>query len=302
MGAAPTGPDPIASQAGAVRVRQNELARRWLVAITESFETESSLVGFGLRDAEPVVLKVVKKPCDEWRSGEIARAFGGRGMVRVLEHDDGAALFERIIPGTALVEVTKDGRDTAATEILADVIASMSPDAAPSWCPTVSDWARGFTWYIDSGDTQIPASLVHRASEIYTELCETQRGARLLHGDLQHYNVLRDHHRGWLAIDPKGVVGEVECEVGALLRNPAELPAILSNPATIEQRIRTLSSRLGLDAGRALRWGFAQAVLSAIWYLEDGYAIDASSPSLQLARAIDAMFGSVGGQTPFASI
>jgi len=302
MGAAPTGPDPIASQAGAVRVRQNELARRWLVAITGSFETESSLVGFGLRDAEPVVLKVVKKPCDEWRSGEIARAFGGRGMVRVLEHDDGAALFERIIPGTALVEVTKDGRDTAATEILADVIASMSPDAAPSWCPTVSDWARGFTWYIDSGDTQIPAPLVHRASEIYTELCETQRGVRLLHGDLQHYNVLRDHHRGWLAIDPKGVVGEVECEVGALLRNPAELPAILSNPATIEQRIRTLSSRLGLDAGRALRWGFAQAVLSAIWCLEDGYAIDASNPSLQLARAIDAMFGAVGGQTPFASI
>jgi len=30
--------------------------------------------------------------------------------------------------------------------------------------------------------------------------------------------------------------------------------------------------------------------------------IDASNPSLQLARAIDAMFGSVGGQTPFASI
>ena len=292
----------VTARATDVRNRCQDLARRWRVAVTESSETESSLIAYGERDREPVVLKVVKKPCDEWRSGEVAQAFGGRGMVRVLEHDDGAALFERIVPGTALVEVTMDGRDTAATEILADVIASMSPDAAPSWCPTVSDWARAFTWYVDSGDTQIPAPLVRRASEIYSELCETQRGARLLHGDLQHYNVLRDQRRGWLAIDPKGVVGEVECEVGALLRNPAELPAILSNPATIEQRVRTLSSRLGLDAGRVLRWGFAQAVLSAIWYVEDGYAIDASNPSLHRARAIDAMLGSVGGQTPFGSL
>jgi streptomycin 6-kinase len=156
----------------------------------------------------------------------------------------------------------------------------------------VRDWGRGFARYAGRGDSQIPASLVARASDLFAELCETQGPTRLLHGDLQHYNVLRDHHRGWLAIDPKGVVGEGEYEVGALLRNPVELPAILSNPATIEQRIRTLSSRLNLDAGRVLRWGFAQAVLSAIWYVEDGYVIDASNPSLQLARAIDAMFGS----------
>ena len=243
------------------------------------------------------MLKVVKREGDEWRSGEIVHAFGGRGVVRVLEYEDGAALLERIVPGTNLVELTRADHDDAATEATAEVIAAMAPNAAPPWCPTVSDWAQSFTWYSDSGDAQIPAPLVRRASEIYTELCETQRGARLLHGDLQHYNVLRDHHRGWLAIDPKGVVGEVEYEVGALLRNPVELPAILSNPATIEQRIRTLSSRLNLDAGRVLRWGFAQAVLSAIWYVEDGYVIDASNPSLQLARAIDAMFGSVRGLT-----
>ena len=253
-------------------------------------DTETSLLVFGRRGGEPVVLKVVKREGDEWRSGEIVHAFGGRGVVRVLEYEDGAALLERIVPGTNLVELTRGGHDDAATEAIAEVIAAMAPNAAPPWCPTVSDWAQSFTWYSDSGDAQIPAPLVRRASEIYTELCETQRGARLLHGDLQHYNVLRDHHRGWLAIDPKGVVGEVEYEVGALLRNPAELPAILSNPATIEQRIRALSSRLNLDAGRLLRWGFAQAVLSAIWYVEDGYVINASNPSLQLARAIDAMF------------
>jgi len=285
----------VTANAAGVHDRYEELRRRWRVTATESFETESSLVAFGECDGEQVVLKVVKGPGDEWRSGEVARAFGGRGMVRVLEYDDGAALFERIVPGTALVEMTRESRDAAAAEILADVIASMSPNAAPSWCPTVSDWARGFTWYVDSGDTQIPAPVVRRASEIYTELCGTQRATRLLHGDLQHYNVLRDQHRGWLAIDPKGVVGEVEYEMGASLRNPAGMPAIFANPTTIEKRVITLSTRLGLDAGRVLRWGFAQAVLSAIWHVEDGYAVDAANAPLQLARAIDSMFGSVGG-------
>ena len=291
MGDAPAGQNPIANQTEDVRLRRDDLAHRWLVTVAESFETESSLIAFGLRDAEPVVLKVVKQPCDEWRSGEVASAFGGRGMARVLEYEEGAALFERIVPGTELVELVRQGNDAAATEILADVIASMSPNAAPSWCPTVHDWARGFTWYVDSGDTQIPAPLVHRAAEIYTELCATQRTTRLLHGDLQHYNVLRDQHRGWLAIDPKGVVGEVEYEMGAMLRNPLELPAILSKQAGIEQRIGILCDRLGLDAGRALRWAFAQAVLSAIWGVQDGYVVDSRSGPLRLARTIDAMFG-----------
>jgi streptomycin 6-kinase len=43
--------------------------------------------------------------------------------------------------------------------------------------------------------------------------------------DLHHYNVLSDSGRGWLAIDPKGLVGEVEYEVGAAIRNPIDAMA-----------------------------------------------------------------------------
>jgi streptomycin 6-kinase len=235
------------------------------------------------------VLKVAKQQGDEWRSGEIAHAFGGRGVVRVLEYEDGAALLERSVPGTNLVELTKGGHDDAATEAIAEVIAAMAPNAVPSWCPTVSDWGRGFARYMESADARIPAALVGRARDLYAELCETQGPSRLLHGDLQHYNVLRDDERGRLAIDPKGVVGEVEYEVGALLRNPGELPDLLTDPATIERRIGMVSSRLGFDANRVLRWGFAQAVLSAIWMVEDGYWVDASIPVLRLARVLGGM-------------
>ena len=46
---------------------------------------------------------------------------------------------------------------------------------------------------------------------------------------------------------------------------------------------------LGLDAGRVLRWTFAQAVLSAIWSVEDGEALAPDAPILELARAAESL-------------
>jgi streptomycin 6-kinase len=118
------------------------------------------------------------------------------------------------------------------------------------------------------------------------DLYASQRDVRLLHGDLQHYNVLFDSDRGWLAIDPKGVIGEVEYEIGASLRNPIEKPELFASPDAVERRLRCFEAKLKLDYDRMLAWGFAQAVLSAIWSVEDGFAVDAGNPSLKLANAI----------------
>ena len=112
---------------------------------------------------------------------------------------------------------------------------------------------------------------------------------RLLHVDLQHYNVLFDSSRGWVAIDPKGVVGELEYEIGAALRNPIERPELFLSRPTIERRLKQFTSKLNLDFERMLAWSFAQAVLSAIWEIEDGFAVDATNPSLRLAKAIQSM-------------
>jgi streptomycin 6-kinase len=97
---------------------------------------------------------------------------------------------------------------------------------------------------------------------------------------------LFDSDRGWLAIDPKGVIGEVEYEIGASLRNPYEKPELFASPETVERRLRCFEAKLKLNYDRALAWGFAQAVLSAIWSVEDGFAVDAGNPSLRLANAI----------------
>lgn len=270
--------------------RVEERISEWNIRVEETLETGSSIVVFGRRGDQPVVLKVLRQQGDEWRSGEVLKVFNGNGTVRVYEYIEGAVLLERLTPGTPLTTLALNGKDDEATEIIADVIQRMSqsPKAAEAFA-TVHDWGKGFERYLASGDNQIPNDLVEKAQHVYIDLCSSEKDVRLLHGDLQHYNVLFDHERGWIAIDPKGVIGEVEYELGAALRNPYEKPELFASPETIEGRIKHLKATLKLDADRVLRWGFSQAVLSAIWSVEDGFAVDSNNPSLILANVMRSM-------------
>lgn len=266
--------------------RLQNYAREWRLVIKASFETETSVISFVSRDGQSLVLKVIKQEGDEWRAGEVLSAFDGKGVVRVFEHTGGAMLLERLQPGTSLSNVVVNGRDEEATDILAGVIDTISPRTAPTDCLSVEDWGKGFQRYFATGDRRIPHSLVESAQQLFSDLCVSQQKERLLHGDLHHYNVLFDSERGWLAIDPKGVIGELEPEIGAILRNPVERPDLFLSPTTIDRRVKQFTTGLKLDSRRVIQWAFAQAVLSAIWDIEDGHEFDAMNSALKLAKVM----------------
>lgn len=264
-------------------------AKQWEVSIDRSLETHGSLIGFGSRGGTPLVLKISKKVGDEWHSGDVLRAFDGDGVVKVYESDGGAVLLERLVPGDELVELVRRGEDDRATQILAQVMRKMAGHEPLTVCPTTHDWAGGFDRYLQTNDSQVARDLVKEAGDLYRRLANSQQRPMLLHGDLQHYNVLFDENRGWVAVDPKGVVGELEYEVGAILRNPVEQPELFTSPLVIERRLRTLTDALDLDYQRALQWSFAQAVLSAIWDIEDGFPVSPDHHALRLAQSIQTL-------------
>jgi streptomycin 6-kinase len=266
--------------------RLEGLARNWLVEIDHRLETPTSILAFGTRLGESVVLKAAKIHDDEWRSGEVLAAFGGIGAARVMEHVEGAVLMERAVPGDVLARMSLDGHDDEATRMLAELIASMRPRMLDK-VTTVRD--HGAALERCAGDESLGPELLQRAKTEYAALCASQGRPCLLHGDLHHYNVIRDAKRGWLAIDPKGLVGELEYEVGAALRNPYERPELLADPATIKRRIRCFETELALDGNRILRWAFAQAVLAAAWELEEGQPLGPESPWIALAQVTHRM-------------
>jgi streptomycin 6-kinase len=260
--------------------------RAWGVSIERTIPTDTSLIVHGRRGDRPVVLKVVKEPGDEWLCGEIAAKFGGRGVVQVYEHMAGAALFEKLDPGEPLAALTLAGRDDEATDILAMLLGRMAPGDPPEGCATVEQWGEGFVRYLSSGDERIPHTLLEPAHRIFRDLCRTERNPALLHGDLHHYNVLSDRARGWCAIDVKGVVGELEYELGAALRNPIDRPDLFASLEIVERRLDHFGLALGIDTSRARGWCFAQAVLAAIWSVEDGGGDAERDAALTLARVL----------------
>ena len=273
--------------------RLDERIRAWKITVERFLETDRAVLVFGRRLQEAVVLKVVRHPGDEWASGDVLAAFAGNGVVRALDHVGGAVLLERLDPATPLGRMALNEDDDRATAVLAEVINRMAPRSPVSRVPSVGAWALSFDRYLAGGDHHVSRSLVESARRVYLQLCASQSAPRLLHGDLHHDNVVLDADRGWVAIDPKGVVGELEYEVGAALRNPCARPGLFAEPAIIERRVARFSRALQRDAGRMLGWAFAQAVLATIWELEDDRILEAGKGWIALAQAIRPMLAGV---------
>jgi streptomycin 6-kinase len=105
-----------------------------------------------------------------------------------------------------------------------------------------------------------------------------------LHGDLHHENVLDGADRGWLAIDPKGIVGPREFDYCNIFTNSTPVQAV----GCFDSRLRIVASTADIDRAELLRWIASWSALSGIWHLEDGNDALAAFPhsitDLALAR------------------
>jgi len=117
-------------------------ASAWGVTPEQVIHTTGSVCVFGHWRGIEVVLKVVRRSKDEWFTGSVLEAFQGAGVVRLLQHMDGATLMERLVPGTALADAGVGDRE--ATAVIAGVIARMEPGPPPATAPPVESWCRSF--------------------------------------------------------------------------------------------------------------------------------------------------------------
>jgi streptomycin 6-kinase len=170
--------------------------------------------------------------------------------------------------------------DEQATTIAASVMRRIwRPVREPHGFPTVADWGRGFARHLSLyGDASpIPRGLFERGRALYHELAASAAPPVLLHGDLHHDNILSATREPWLAVDPKGLMGEPAYETGAFLRNPHKrLAALPDARSLLARRIALLAEALEIERARIHGWGLATAVLSACWTFEDGPDGDAS--------------------------
>lgn len=181
-------------------------------------------------------------------------------------------LLEKAEPGLRVRDISPDEKQISLTSEVLKVLHKPVPESIASLFPNISDWAKAFDRYkkkFSSDNVSIPQWMVDRAESIFNEYPKDKKELVLLHGDLHSDNILSSQ-RGWLSIDPKGVIGEREFELGAYLRNPYyDYPKGSDYKKLETNRIHQFSDELGFDNKRILDWAFACAVISLLWFLED---------------------------------
>jgi streptomycin 6-kinase len=184
-----------------------------------------NFVAHGARHGGTDVVLKLCPPFEPETATEIAalRHFAGRGSIEVLAADvaRGALLLEAAKPG---IQLERFGDEDQQVRVSAEVMRRLwraAPQDHPF--PSVAEWAGGIKRLLrrrfDGGTGPLASSLVERAEALFAELLASQGEQVLLHGDLHWENILSAEREPWLAIDPKGVVGEPAYEVGPLLRN-----------------------------------------------------------------------------------
>lgn len=184
-------------------------------------------------------------------------------------------LLERLEPGTMLAELVAED-DVGAAAVAAGLLHELWRPAPPgpehSGLRPLASWCRAFDRNREAlgrGDRGFPVEHFRRADAIRAELLASTVDPVVLHGDMHHFNVLRARRAPWLAIDPKGLVGDRHFDVCQFFRNPMRVSALANG-----LRLDTFCAELGLDRARTKEWCYVHAVLDAIWNYEDGNAWD----------------------------
>jgi streptomycin 6-kinase len=217
---------------------------------------------------------------EERIGGLLMRWWNGQGAARVLAHEQNAILMERAEDGRALADLARHGRDDETSLIICDVLARLHAPRGtppPALIP-LTQWFEGLARAAEAHGGVLRAALATASS-----LLASQRAIVALHGDMHHGNVLDFGSRGWLAIDPKGLIGERYFDYANTLCNPDDATATV--PGRLARQARVIADSAHLEHGRLLAWVAAWAGLSAAFALDDGLPPDGALKIAELAVA-----------------
>lgn len=273
----------------------NTWLNRWgLTPDGEPFETHTSqlLPVVVVKDGQKAILKITDD--DSERIGcELMVWWNGNGAAKVLAHAAGAILLERATGTESLADMSWTGNDAQACRIICHAASRLhlSRNASTPALTPLHHWFRDLA----------PAAKKHggiltRCDSVANVLLSSPHDAVVLHGDLHHGNILDFGTRGWLAIDPKGLVGERGFDYANIFTNPdlAEpTRPVAIEPERFTQRVNIVSEIARIERQRLLMWIVAWCGLSSVWFLQEG---DSATVPLRIAELAMAELASGGNQ------
>lgn len=259
------------------------LARWSLVADGDGFSTASSHLQPVRRRGQRAMLKVARIE-EEANGCRLLAWWDGDGAARVFEHDDQAAVLAW--GGGSLVDGAIAGDDDRSTRVLCSVarrlhdVSHRKFDERPDGLIPLNIWFRSLFERADAdGFYARSAGLARRLLAMPANRSDLV----VLHGDLHHDNVLDFGDDGWLAIDPKYLVGHRVFDYTNILCNPSQALA----EAHFARRVSLIAELAGFSETALLEWTVAWTGLSASWHAEGGARAD-EERALRIGALADA--------------
>lgn len=243
----------------------------WQLSVNgEIINTSSSqIVPVILTNGDEAILKLTS--CEEEKIGHLVMCWWeGEGAAKVLAHHDNALLMEKARDQQSLLTMALNNQADQATAIMCNAIKQLHSPHLKQPPTELISLQQHFLSLKKIAHTT--SCIFAFCKEIAEELLTTEQDIVVLHGDIHHRNIL-DFERGWLAIDPKRVIGERGFDYANLLCNP-DL-SIANNPIYFARQLDNIIAISGIEKTRLIKWIIAVAGLSAAWFIEDNQISEA---------------------------
>ncbi|HWC29731.1 MAG TPA: aminoglycoside phosphotransferase family protein [Dehalococcoidia bacterium] len=225
-------------------------------------------------DGSPAVLKLCLPDTDMRLEAAALAGFDGRGCVRLLQSDldAGVLLLELVQPGTPVWHLGDDSAEIGAAAALMRELWRRPPQ--DNVFPHALDWVHEALMPDAIRETKLANPWLEPALRTVAERADP-RGDVLLHGDLHHNNILASAEDAWVAIDPKGVVGDRAWELAPFIFNRLGIIHEADWLRAARRGADQFAEELSLERESVYAWSAVRSIQSAFWSLRD-YA-DAST-------------------------
>ena len=250
-----------------------ELAENWSLEVEKPFQNLSyNFVAPCIYEGGEAVLKIalpLNNP-EIFNEARFLQMVNGKGAVKLLKLDEThrAILLERLTPGANLKEVFRKDSGKAVGIAINTMRVILRESPKNSAFRQLEDWFNNF--FIKAEKTNFPSGFQNKTREFYQELSFASQRTFLIHGDLHHENILSATREPFLAIDPKGIIGDIGYEISVFLNN--HLWWLVSEPnlgERLNDAVRQFSKAFAIEPRDLRKWAYAQMVLSAWWTFEE---------------------------------
>lgn len=241
-----------------------------------------------LADGADAIVKQLKPSAleDSLRGADFLVWRDGIGCVRLLAQTGDMLLMEHAGKTTLRDHMEFHG-DEDATRIAAAVLREYHRPSDTPPPASLQPLSRYFSSLFGKAERDrkdgIPGPYAE-AAELAEALIASQQDIKPLHGDLHHENIVHGP-RGWVIIDPAGLIGDAALDVANMFSNPLDRFDLTRSGERIAAMAEIFAETLRRDVRTLLRYGFAYGCLSAAWHDEDGNAEERDN-ELAVAAAI----------------